>query len=173
MVRWQLNGIRTRSLELALPPGGRYPSPIGMLFVRSESDERTFEMRHELPLRIALAEPVASLDDEEILWEWGVKSPPGFYRFTYWDWEGNEFRGVVRVGEKDNQVVITPPASLPTLTVTGKVVGPNGQPVPYAVVALYDPDQQMCRFATVCDEKGNFHLKVRVPTGKNLGATTS
>ncbi|MGQ9519900.1 MAG: hypothetical protein ACUVTP_07430, partial [Candidatus Fervidibacter sp.] len=167
-VRWQLNKRRIYSLELTLPPGGRYPSPIGVLYIRSESDEQAFEMRRELPLDIALVELLASLGDEKILREWTVESPPGFYRFASWDWEGNEFRGVVRVGEKDNKIVITPPASLPTLTVTGKVVGPNGQPVPYAVVALYDPDQQIRRFATVCDEKGNFHLKARVPTKETL-----
>jgi len=110
---------------------------------------------------------LASLEqDEKVLW--GDNVAPGFYRLTSWGWSGEEFNAVVRIGGEDERLLLTPPSAFPTLTVKGQVLLPNGEPAPNAVVALYDPDQKMKRWATICDGNGQFSLSVKIPTADIL-----
>jgi len=163
-LKWQLGKRQRWKLEFDYPKDGSSLPTIATLFIRSESGKQVVEQRQQLPLPIAWAEPLAALGDEAMLWDGVAEVSSGFYRITSWDWEGKEFKGVVWVSEKVNNVTLTPSSALPTLTVIGRVVSPEGQPAPYAYVTLYDPDQAMRYFTAVCDENGLFRLTVRVPT---------
>jgi len=163
-VEWKLKRMLSCRFELAMPTEFTKLPWLGTLFIRQESKEHVYESRFQLPLSVAIAEPLSELGNEDVIWDGSIEAPQGFYRFTSWGWEGEEFSGVLRVSENTDRLEITPPSVFPVLTLTGQVLLPNGKPATYAVVTLYDPDQSMRRWATVCDENGRFRLKVRIPT---------
>ncbi|MFN3421810.1 MAG: hypothetical protein ACK40X_08820, partial [Armatimonadota bacterium] len=100
----------------------------------------------------------------KMLWDGETRLSPGFYRLTSWGWQGEEFKSVVRISGSTERLTLMPPSAFPTLTVTGRVLLPNNAPASNAIVALYDPDQKMKRWATVCDENGQFSLSVQLPS---------
>ena len=163
-VEWKLKRMLSCRFELAMPTKFTKLPWLGTLFIRQEIKEHVYESHSQLPLSVAIAEPLSELGDEDVIWKGSIEAPQGFYRFTSWGWEGEQFKGVVRVSEDTERLKIAPPSVFPILTLTGQVLLPNGKPATYAVVALYDPDQSMRRWATVCDEDGRFSLKVRIPT---------
>jgi len=167
-VEWKLKPRISCSLNLALPLWFTQLPQLGTLFIRQERGEHVYESRCELPSRVAIAKPLGELGDEDMIWDGSVEAPQGFYRFTSWGWEGEQFNGVVQVSENVDRLAISPPSALPVLTLTGQVLLPNGKPANYAVVTLHDPDQSMRRWATVCDENGHFRLKVRIPSKSTL-----
>ena len=162
-VTWQLKPATSRYLEF--PFWQRFP-PIGTLHIRTEYyNGQIHEAKFDLPMPVAIVEPLGKLDDnEDMLWDRQTKLSPGFYRLTSWGWRGEEFKSVVRISESTERLTLTPPSASPTLTVTGRVLLPNNAPASNAIVALYDPDQEMKRWATICDENGQFSLSVQLPS---------
>lgn len=163
-VEWRLKPAAHGSIEFSFP----LPIPqLGTLHIRTRHYDQTYEAHFPLPLPLALATPLGYLgwsSEERLLWEPNIWAAPGFYQVTSWDWQGKELRGVVRVNSKMSRLTLVPPSALPTLTVKGSVILPEGKPAANAIVAIYDPDQSMLRRATICDEHGRFQLSFRIPT---------
>ncbi|MCS7265765.1 MAG: hypothetical protein NZ805_13135 [Armatimonadetes bacterium] len=166
-VEWKLKPFADCNLEIAYPHFKWPPPTLATLHIRTERyDGQVYESKFDLPmslLRSVILEPLVELDkDEKVLWDSDIA--PGFYKLTSWGWQGEEFNAVVRISPKIERFVLTPPSALPRLTVTGQVLLPNNEPASKAIVALYDPDQKMKRWATICDENGKFSLSVQLPS---------
>src|SRR5207237_2690608 len=61
----------------------------------------------------------------------------------------------------------------PALVLTGRVVGPGGQPVPHAKVTAWSVGTAATLERTETDERGAFRLKTLVPARYDLSATTA
>jgi len=165
-VEWQLKPVTQCNFEFAFPQFEWQPPTIATLHIRTEHyDGQVYESKFDLPMVLfnpTILEPLAKLDEnEKTLWDDSIA--PGFYRLTSWGWLGEEFNAVARISRETDRLTLTPPSAFPTLTITGRVLLPNNEPASNAIVALYDPDQKMKRWATVCDDKGQFTLSVQLP----------
>ncbi len=165
-VEWQLKPVTRCNFEFAFPQFEWQPPTIATLYIRTEHyDGQVYESKFDLPMVLfnpTILEPLAKLDEnEKTLWDDSIA--PGFYRLTSWGWLGEEFNAVARISRETDRLTLTPPSAFPTLTITGRVLLPNNEPASNAIVALYDPDQKMKRWATVCDDKGQFTLSVQLP----------
>lgn len=166
-VEWKLKPFADCNLEIAYSRFKWPPPTLATLHIRTERyDGHVYESKFDLPMsffRSVILEPLVELDkDEKLLWDNDIA--PGFYKLTSWGWQCEEFNAVVRISPKIEHFVLTPPSAFPRLTVTGQVLLPNNEPASKAIVALYDPDQKMKRWATICDENGKFNLSVQLPS---------